>query len=255
MSPAEGSAGRAVGRHGAFRAGRARANLLAVAAAVLALPTSARGQWTVYDPANYAENVLQYSHQLMQIDNQVRQLAYQLQALRKLRIVPGRDVRPALAGIAGAMAGANSLGYASPGADHVFQNVFPVTRPVADWRAEQRARAVAAVGVLRAAMLATARQQASVAPGAQAIEQMKAMNRAVQGHEQALELQNTAAVYAAEELMLLRQAAMAQTNVQAVYFAHRLNDDAQRDETVRARLEQLAIPAVAPADVSLRVGP
>lgn len=84
---------------------------------------------------------------------------------------------------------------------------------------------------------------------------MKTLNSQVQGHEQALELQNTAAVYSAEELMLLRQAAMAQTNIQAVYYAHEVNAEAQRDAAVRATLEQLARPPVATPLVSLRVTP
>ena len=32
-------------------------------------------QWTVYDPANYVENALQYTHQLMQIKYQLEQFA------------------------------------------------------------------------------------------------------------------------------------------------------------------------------------
>jgi hypothetical protein len=84
---------------------------------------------------------------------------------------------------------------------------------------------------------------------------MKQLNGAVDGHEQALELQNTAAVYSAEELMLLRQAAMAQTNIQAVYYANQINAEAQRDATVRATLGQLASPQAAPSNVSLRVTP
>ena len=104
-------------------------------------------------------------------------------------------------------------------------------------------------------MLSTAQQQNAVAPGENALEQMKALNGSVQGHEQALELQNSAAVYSAQELMLLRQAAMAQTNIQAVYYANQLNADAQRDATVRATLDELSILPAPTADVSLRVTP
>jgi hypothetical protein len=62
-------------------------------------------------------------------------------------------------------------------------------------------------------------------------------------------------VYSAQELMLLRQAAMAQTNIQAVYYANQLNADAQRDATVRATLDELSIPPAPVPDVSLRVTP
>jgi hypothetical protein len=48
---------------------------------------------------------------------------------------------------------------------------------------------------------------------------------------------------------------MAQTNIQAVYFASRINEEAQRDAAERAVLSVLATPQIAPANVSLRVTP
>jgi P-type conjugative transfer protein TrbJ len=153
------------------------------------------------------------------------------------------------------MGARHSLGYAASGVGATFHSYFPVTRPVTDWPAEQRAQGQAAVNVFGAALDATAQQQSTVAAGRAAIQRMKQLNGAVNGHEQALELQNSAAVYSAEELMLLRQAVMAQTNIQAVYFAGRINEEVQRDAAARAALAQLAIPQAAPADVSLRVTP
>jgi P-type conjugative transfer protein TrbJ len=217
-----------------------------IAAASVATPTVLSAQWTVYDPVNYVENVLHYTHQLMQI-------RYQLQALAKLQLAPWRDVRNPLTEIGVIMGQPGALGYAAPAVGATFDGLFPVSRVVADWPREQLTRAQTAVNVLRAAVLSTARQQDPVAPGEDALERMKALNGSVQGHEQALELQNTAAVYSAEELMLLRQAAMAQTNIQAVYYANQLNAEAQRDATVRATLDQLATPPAASPDVSLRV--
>ena len=224
---------------------------------VSALLPSARAsaQWTVYDPANYAENVMHYTNQMTQIRYQVQQLKYQLQALSKLSGAPWRDVEQSLQGIEGVMGTARSLGYASSGLGATFQGYFPVTRPVGDWPAEQRAQSQAAIDVFGAAMQATARQQMTVAPGAATVQRMKQLNGAVDGHEQAIELQNTAAVYSAEELMLLRQAAMAQTNIQAVYYANQVNAQVQRDATVRAALSQLATPQAAAPTLSLRVTP
>ena len=228
---------------------------LAIAALTIAAATPARAQWTVYDPANYAENVIQYTHQLLQISYQVQQLQAQLRALLKLPRAPWRDVNGPLGGMAALMGGSQTLGYAAPSVGATFATLFPVSRPVADWPAEQQMRTQSAVDLLRAAVLATAQQQQAVAPGAQAIQRMKALNGSIDGHEQALELQNTAAVYSAEELMLLRQAAMAQTNIQAVYYAAQLNAEAQRDVTARTALDALAVSPSPGADISLRVAP
>jgi P-type conjugative transfer protein TrbJ len=153
------------------------------------------------------------------------------------------------------MGAPHSLGYAASGVGTTFHSYFPVTQPVTDWPAEQRGQSQAAVNVFGAAIDATAQQQATVAAGRAAIQRMKQLNGAVNGHEQALELQNSAAVYSAEELMLLRQAVMAQTNIQAVYFAGRINEEVQRDAAARMALAQLAAPQTAPPDQSLKVTP
>jgi type IV secretion system protein TrbJ len=214
-----------------------------------------QAQWTVYDPANYVENALQYTHQLIQIKYQLQQLQYQLQALTKLAGAPWRNVTTPLADIATVMGQPRSLGYAAPAVTTTFQSLFPPSRPVQDWPTEETTRAQTSVDVLQDALAATAAQQTSVAPGTEALDRMKQLNATVQGHEQALELQNTAAVYSAEELMLLRQAAMAQTNIQAVYYADQMNAEAQRDVTARAVLDELAASPPAAPDISLRVSP
>lgn len=228
----------------------------AVALAVVATaPGSAHAQWTVYDPANYVENALQYTHQLMQIKYQLEQLQYQIQALTKLAGAPWRNVGTPLASMATVMGQPRSLGYAAPNVTTTFQTLFPASRPVQDWPSEETTRAQTSVDVMQAAVALTAQQQSAVGPGTQAIDRMKQLNGTVQGHEQALELQNTAAVYSAEELMLLRQAAMAQTNIQAVYYANRVNAEAQRDLTARQTLDQLATLPPPASNISLRVNP
>ena len=221
----------------------------------LATMRSAQAQWTVYDPANYASNALQYAHQLMQIKYQLQQLHYQLQALSKLGHAPWRDVRQSLGDMASLMGTAHSLGYAAPDVAATFRALFPASRPVQNWPTEQVTRAHASVSVLQAALAATSEQQSAVGPGSQAIDRIKQLNGAVAGHEQALELQNSAAVYTAEELMLLRQAAMAQTNIQAVYYANQMNAEVQRDITVRSVLDRLAAAPPASGTISLRVHP
>lgn len=219
------------------------------------LPLEARAQIAVYDPANYAENVLHYVNQLTQIKYQIDQVKYQLQALTKLSSAPWRNVKGSLQAIGGVMGAEHSLGYAASDVGSTFHSYFPVTQPITDWPQTERNQSQAAVDVFGAAVQATAQEQATVGPGSAALQRMKQLNGAVNGHEQALELENAAAVYSAEELMLLRQAALAQTNIQAVYFASRINEEAQRDAAERAVLSVLATPQIAPANVSLRVAP
>jgi hypothetical protein len=103
-------------------------------------------------------------------------------------------------------------------------------------------------------VLAGAHEQAqSFDDGLQRIAQIKSQVGTIEGHEGALELQNTATVFGAEELVLLRQALMAQTSMQAVYYANRVNTEAQQAATIDERLSGLSTPARRGHSISLRV--
>ena len=61
-----------------------RRRLLASAALLLATPltpTTAHAQWTVFDPSNYAQNVLTAARTLEQINHQITALQNQAQSL------------------------------------------------------------------------------------------------------------------------------------------------------------------------------
>ncbi|WP_331171953.1 DUF4141 domain-containing protein, partial [Rhodopseudomonas sp.] len=58
------------------------ASILAVPAALSPmLATPAAAQWTVFDPTNYAQNVLTAARELPQINNQIQQIENQTQSL------------------------------------------------------------------------------------------------------------------------------------------------------------------------------
>ena len=68
---------------------RSRPRALSLAAFILAMPlaaspmltTPAQAQWTVFDPSNYAQNVLTAARTLQQINNQITSLQNQAQSL------------------------------------------------------------------------------------------------------------------------------------------------------------------------------
>src|SRR3546814_11339645 len=68
---------------------RSRSPALLLAGTVLALPLSlspimvapASAQWVVYDPTNYAQNVLQAARALQQVNNQITSLQNEAQSL------------------------------------------------------------------------------------------------------------------------------------------------------------------------------
>lgn len=217
--------------------------------------TPARAQFIVEDPWNLGYNIAQYIKQLYQVDMQVQQLEAQVEDMLHLRAFPGRNVEPLLNQGSALLGQPQSLGYASPTVGGTFQTYFTPLQVWDQWVPAQQARAQAAVDVMQAAVVATNRQQAATALGEATLDQMKQMNSGLVGQQQALELQNSAAVYSAEELMLLRQAAMLQTNVQAVYYANQVAREAQRDTTIAAMLTILSAPVPPPKAISLRVEP
>jgi P-type conjugative transfer protein TrbJ len=235
-----------------------RGRIYWVAAVAIACPCSApdvRAQIIVEDPWNLSYNVVEYAKQIYQVAMQVQQLEAQLQDMEHLRGFPARNAELLLDQVSALLGQPQSLGYANPDVGGTFQTYFTPSQIGQPWVPVQEAQAEATLNVLQAAVVATNRQQQAIAPGEAAIAQMKRTNSGLLGQQQALELQNTAAVYSAEELMLLRQAAMLQTNLQAVYYADQIAREAQRDTTVRALLTTLAAPAVPAAAVTLSLQP
>jgi P-type conjugative transfer protein TrbJ len=211
------------------------------------------GSGIVFDPTNFARNVLHYARRLEQMDLQRQQLEQQLAAMRKLPNPPWRDISQTVGQLNALMADGRALSYQLANLDQQFRATFPVDQSFRDWPTERRAQAQRTVATM-GAVLAGARAQAQgFNDGLGRIAQIKAQVGTVPGHEAALELQNTATVFTAEELMLLRQALMAQTSMQAVYYADRVNTESQQAATIDDRLTGLSAAARRGQPISLRV--
>jgi P-type conjugative transfer protein TrbJ len=219
------------------------------------MPERVKAQFAVYDAANFSESALQYAPQLTQLADQVKQLDAQMQALAKLDRVPWRDIRGAVTTLTATMRQANTLGYALRTAGTQFRTTFPVSRPITDYPTEQVTQATRAVGTMRSSLDAIGTQSAGLSEALARLTQMKSAVGTIQGHEQALELENAATVFTAEELLLIRQGLMTENNMLAVYFGAELNGQTQRDVTVRTNLVAMAGPSIQHADISLRITP
>src|SRR5258708_12399044 len=85
------------------------------------------GSGIVFDPSNFARNVLHYARRLQQMALQKQQLQQQLTAMRKLANPPWRDIRHTVAQLDGLMADGRALSYRLRNLDQQFQPTFPVT--------------------------------------------------------------------------------------------------------------------------------
>ncbi len=209
----------------------------------------------VFDPKNFARNVMQYERRLEQMAMQRQQLQQQLTAMRKLANPPWRDIRSTVTQLNAVMGREQSLSYDIQNLDAQFQATFPVAQPFQNWQTDRKGQAERTVATM-GSVLDNARLQADEIPaGLDRLAQMKQLVGSEQGHEQALELQNSETVFTGQELLLLRQALMAQSAMQAVYYADQVNAQEQQAATIDERLTELSAPATRSAPVSLRIRP
>jgi hypothetical protein len=186
--------------------------LVAALAAVMLSAAPAHAQWAVFDAANYARA----AEALLVARSQ---LTAALRALHKLDTPRWRT-------IAGLVAAADA---ALPAGAIASAPQATRTYPSAE-----RTAVASTLASLAGALSAADLQRPSLAAGTSHLDAIKAQLPGVQGTQGALELSNTVHVFSAEELVLLRQAVVAQTNAQSVYYGNELTARAQVDESARA---------------------
>ena len=246
-----------------FRSRRSARLLVALLAAAgfVFTPCVAQAQFSlfgsgiVFDPSNFARNVLHYSRRIEQMNLQRQQLQQQIIAMRKLRNPNWRQINAALSQVDALMQQGQALAYSLRAIDAEFQRTFPGVKVFKDYPAEQRTQAIRTLATMRGALNAANRAAQEFPTSIARLEAMKRQFGTVQGHEEAIELTGTIGMYSAEELTMLRQAVSGLTNVQAVYYANQVNAEAQRQATFRARLTDMSAPGPRHALVSLRVSP
>jgi type IV secretion system protein TrbJ len=241
--------------------GRSLLTSLLVLALGLAAPSPARAQFglfgsgIVFDPSNFARNVLHYVRRLEQMRMQATELQQQVLAMRKLASPSWRDIGGALAQMDALTQQGQALAYNLRSIDAEFRRTFPGTQAFRNYPAEEGAQATRTLATLRGALDAANRAAQEFPMSVARLRAMKQQLGAIRGHEEALELNGTIGVYSAEELTLLRQAITALTNVQAVYDANQVNAAAQEQATLRARLAAMSAPGRDYPALSLRVTP
>jgi P-type conjugative transfer protein TrbJ len=224
-------------------------------------PSPARAQFgligggIVFDPSNFARNVLHYARRLEQMNLQRKQLQQQLTALRKLRAPNWRQINGTLTQMDALMQQGQALAYSLHAIDAEFQRTFPGAEVFRNYPTEQQTQAVRTLATLRGALNAANRAARDFPTSVARLDAMKRQLGSIQGHEEALELNGTIGMYSAEELTLLRQAVSALTNVQTVYYADQVNAQAQETATVRERLTAMSAPGPRYSPISLRVTP
>lgn len=227
----------------------------------LTIPATAHAQFgllgsgIVFDPSNFARNILHYARRLEQMDLQRQQLQQQVSAMRKLRNPNWREINTTLNQIDALMRDGQALAFGLRSIDAEFRRTFPGTQVFQNYRSEQATQASRTLATLRGALNAANRAAQDFPTSVARLEAMKRQLGSIGGHEEALELNGTIGMYSAEELTMLRQSIAALTNVQAVYYADQVNARAQETATYSSRLASMSAPGPRYAPMSLRISP
>ncbi|TWB48248.1 P-type conjugative transfer protein TrbJ [Nitrospirillum viridazoti] len=130
----------------------------ALAATVVGLMTTlpAKAQWTVFDPSNYTQNVLQAARALQQINNQIQSLQNQATMLTNMARSLQRLDYSSLSQLAGALAGIDSLMTQADGLS------FNLSRLEAQWSTQYPATYAAGISSSDLAQQARQRWQDSM---------------------------------------------------------------------------------------------
>lgn len=219
---------------------------LLVSAPQLAWPPAASAQVAVYDPANHAENILQAVRALQALDNQVRQLAHEIDMIGKMARdleslpveVAHAIIRDRITRIEELIGKAEGIGASVEAVEAEFDTAYPesygATPPgasvlVEDARARWRASRLAHRHVL---LMATEARRGN-GDDADALAALVTESQDASGNLQALQAGNQINALTAQQLMQLEALLGASARAEALETSRALAET----ERGRARLQ------------------
>lgn len=242
--------------------------LLTLAGAAAAPEASAA--LPVFDAANFRQAVIDHLKRLFEvaqravmIANQIQELDYWFYTLLSLEQIPYREGVLEFLQLQGELLREfeelkgqyQALSHALEDVTEEFDITFPGWRAISDMTAGASLRIRSEAGnydfdspleyaryqsartlqAVRQTLQAMAEDQAGLLRSQEHLEELKTQAQAVEGHQQALEIQTSFAALSAEQLVALRQSQEALTVTLGALGAHRLNAD------MEARASQSAL--------------
>ncbi len=216
-----------------------------VSAPHLVFPPQAGAQVAVYDPANHAQNILQAVRALQELDNQVRQLAHEIDMIEKMARdletlpvdVAHTIIRDRITRIEAIIRDADGIGASVEAVDRSFEASYPATYgdtpPGASvLLADARARWEASRQAHKHVLLIAAETREGNTADADALSGIVAESQGAAGNLQALQAGNQINALAAQQLMQVEALLGASARAEALETARGLAEA----ERGRARL-------------------
>lgn len=221
--------------------------LIAALAATIVVPLAPAGAIVVYDPTNYAQNVLQAARALQQINNQIRSLTNEAQSLlndaRNLTSLPYSSLVPLLRSVEQTrtlLADARALAYDVAEVDAAFRTRYAQSRPTdpdALLVANARERWRTSLASLEDALKVQAGVVDNLATHRAEIEQLVTRSQGATGALQASQSGNQLLALQAQQLADLTATMTALGRAQALAEAQRVAAQDQAREQSRRFLK------------------
>ena len=206
---------------------RAATSLLLVVFALGVQASLVRAQIAVTDVGAIAQLVLQVKRQIQQVTMQTSQLKAQLDNMKKLGNYNGRQIAVTLQQIDALTQQGVALWYSLGAIDLEFKRTFPGWQASNTFAPELRVQQERTLATLQSAIDAAGVTAQQLPVSNSRLAAMKAQFGSITSAQQALELNGSVAIHAAEELTLLRQQLAAQATGEAVVLANQVNRETQ----------------------------
>ena len=214
-----------VARHGSLlRTCFCRAAPICVA---LGIAAPMHAQIPVTDAGELVQLVLQVKRQVQQVTMQTQQLKAQLDNMKKLGTYNGRQIAVTLQQVDGLTQQGLAIWYSLGAIDAEFKRTFPGWLVSDTFALELRTQQQRTLATLRSAINAASVTAQQLPVSNARLGAMKAQFGSITSAQQALKLNGSVAIHAAEELTLLRQQLAAQGTAEAIALANQVNRETQ----------------------------
>lgn len=211
----------------------------------------ARAAIPVFDPINYAKNVLIEANTLKATLNQATQVAYQLrqlemqvQALRNIPRGAWGQIQTDLAQLRHLVQFSRAISYTDENLAGDFDKMYPGLSSSTNYVADYRQWAQNALVGIKTSLEDAGLQSRQLQSEDDVLRGLQTISDGASGHMQALQVGNMIAVQEVQQLQKLRQLQMAQIQAQAGFLATQQQSQSSQYAALKAWLDSANNPAV-----------
>jgi len=204
----------------------------------------------VFDPANYAQNVLTQANTLKttinqanQIANQIREIQMQVQSLRNIPRGLWGQIQSDLAQLQAIVQRSQGISYANVNLAADFAKSYPGFRASTDYTAAYRQWTQKALGGIKTSLEDAGLQSRQLQSEDAVMQALQAMSDGASGHMQALQVGNMIAIQQVQQLQKLRQLQMAQIQAEAGFLAMQQQSQSGQYAALKLWIESAGDPA------------